>query len=634
MGKKLFLLFALFSCPFTYAQNDSLIYTPRELIEEETYLDEVLESLKEHPVNINIADKSRFLELPFLSEQNVDSILALRAQLGIFNRKSQLKKVLGPTNYALVREYIATKDNSKTHFILTQRSTLNVEPNPDIINGTYKGNAYNLYSRIRYNPTPFFTLGIVSQKDPGEQAYTDHLNYSLSYTNKPLRILAGHYFIQFAEGLAFSTPYGNYKSSYISAAFRNSSQWAKTNLTSAEGSGLHGLFSSYAFPQYAKIAFFYSRAARDARLENGHATALKYDGLHRSPSELESKQFLSIQELGSILEVRPFPQLKVSILYNHASLSKAIKHTIENVGEQAYRRNYFNFSGKELQQTSFSYRYQLNYLQLSGEYAYTHKHGFGLTQSLYYKEKNSQVGFKFWHLSKDFITLNGRSFDNRSAFPQGRQGFYYGLAHRLNKICSFSAYYLSEKSLWRGYSSPLPTHNSEWLAELRLKHTAHALQLRARRKNRMVFVEAQRVLSTQNLYRLDYRFQLSRSTYLRNRFSYNFFNQEKESGMAYFSEIVSSLNAQYTLYTRVSFFSTRSFNSRIYEYELDLPGTFSNYAQFEDGEKFYILLKGQPFSYLSVWFKWRYLSKNKVRTNGTEKRVLNRDLRFQLQIKL
>ncbi len=60
-----------------------------------------------------------------------------------------------------------------------------------------------------------------------------------------------------------------------------------------------------------------------------------------------------------------------------------------------------------------------------------------------------------------------------------------------------------------------------------------------------------------------------------------------------------------TLNARYSSFETADYNSRIYEFENDLPGTFSNYALYGKGSKWYLMLKLSLWKTLRIWIKYR-----------------------------
>jgi hypothetical protein len=59
--------------------------------------------------------------------------------------------------------------------------------------------------------------------------------------------------------------------------------------------------------------------------------------------------------------------------------------------------------------------------------------------------------------------------------------------------------------------------------------------------------------------------------------------------MLFFQDMTAELTHDFTVSFRAVAFHTDSYNSRVYEYETDLPGAFSSPALFESGCRCYIL---------------------------------------------
>ncbi|MFA7289508.1 MAG: hypothetical protein WC055_11585, partial [Melioribacteraceae bacterium] len=66
---------------------------------------------------------------------------------------------------------------------------------------------------------------------------------------------------------------------------------------------------------------------------------------------------------------------------------------------------------------------------------------------------------------------------------------------------------------------------------------------------------------------------------------------QKEEGFHVFEEISFRPSINFQLNFRVSFFSTPSYNSRIYVYERDVSGVFSNFIAYNRGIHIYLLSK-------------------------------------------
>lgn len=64
-------------------------------------------------------------------------------------------------------------------------------------------------------------------------------------------------------------------------------------------------------------------------------------------------------------------------------------------------------------------------------------------------------------------------------------------------------------------------------------------------------------------------------------------------------------------------FKTDSYNSRLYRYEDELPGAFTNAMLFGEGVRWYVLLQYEIGRAVQLYAKYTCSIKNGVRTLGT-----------------
>jgi hypothetical protein len=85
----------------------------------------------------------------------------------------------------------------------------------------------------------------------------------------------------------------------------------------------------------------------------------------------------------------------------------------------------------------------------------------------------------------------------------------------------------------------------------------------------------------------------------------------QERGMLFFQDMTAGLGRDFTVSFRAVAFHTDSYNSRVYEYEADLPGAFSSPALFESGFRCYILVNCRWLRTSTVSLKYSQTSKEK-----------------------
>ena len=123
---------------------------------------------------------------------------------------------------------------------------------------------------------------------------------------------------------------------------------------------------------------------------------------------------------------------------------------------------------------------------------------------------------------------------------------------------------------------------------------------------------------------------------MRGRFEYNNINLKNstEEGFITFQDIHFYLSSAINLYTRIAFFKTDSFNSAVYEYENDLPGTLISSALFGEGVRWYFVLKIKPYKLVTISCKYSETFKPKENSLGSGLLEIdgNLDNRFSIQL--
>ena len=115
-----------------YGQVDSLCEAFSEFAHEDEDINEVLEQLTLHPIDINTADKDDFEALPFLNSKHIELIINKRP----YKNKKQLKVLLGNQMYHLLQPYFVVK-KVKRHLRVEQvnRAQYILEKNEGLKNG-------------------------------------------------------------------------------------------------------------------------------------------------------------------------------------------------------------------------------------------------------------------------------------------------------------------------------------------------------------------------------------------------------------------------------------------------------------------------------------------------------------------
>ncbi len=625
-------LFFLLCVDFLFAQIDSSRYNPAEFDEESTTVVETLNALRENPIHLNQAGPSELLRVPYLDRDAVDSLLRYRRRHGPLKSYRRLRQLWGRETYRLARPYITLKPAPWPALVFYQKNYYKSDPGEQF-RDTYEGSVLYSYSRLRYRHSRALSLGLLLQKDPGERLINDLFHLALWYRREQWSLLAGNYYLRFAQGLAFAPSFAPRKGFSPRAALaRDADIRLRENLTSAESQGFFGLAAQTSL-YGAPLFLFYSDDFRDASLKDGRTYALRTDGYHRNASEMESRRNLRQRFWGAGLSLRVHERLSLSLMAAGYRFSPALDNSAALLGDPLKRRQYFAFSGNRLQLFSLAYTARLlPTLNLSGEAAYSGNRGLAGAQTLFFRQKEWSSGLHLWYASNNYQAPDGKLFDSNRLFPRGEWGYYLTLGARPRPGLEISAYKLFRQNLWRDYFNPLPVNKSELALQLYGRRDKRSLLLRYRLIRDADYNGARLEQATKNNLRLEYR-QENNGWKLHGRLEYMGLNARRERGWLFFQDLRRDIGSGLSLTSRLTFFNTGSYNSRIYEYEPDLPGAFANYALFGRGYKWNLRISLSPLKGFRLWIKGRYVRKSDDGDKNYYAYSYDRELRLGLRWK-
>ena len=625
-----------FSC---LAQESSAIEPWLELIQKDAALAELLQDLQENPIAVNTANKADWQRIPLLSESMIDKILTVRRKKGEFKSVRQIKALVGANWFRRIRPFIILNPRPHQHFFWLQRNYRTLE-NPQ---GIYSGS--NLYSfsktKVRYNKK--IDAGIVTQKDVGEAQWTDYMNGYIQFNTKKIRLIAGSFYIQLGQGLVFSSAFGRMKSTLVTLPFTSTKDRAAAYLGSAENFAQTGLFSQIQCNPKTKVRFALSRTLRDGQYNpfTKKTIGFDYTGYHRNPKEQNQKDLIAEQLLALNISHKFSGKMKLGLLFARFIFTPSIEFTSQNIPFSELRRRYFHFKGRFLNLGSIYYHFENDHFSMAGEWAVSDFSHHAFNQTLFVWETNVKFGIIFWQLNRDYQTPLGRVFDDQSPFPGAQQGVYGAFVYDFGRG-TMRFYKLIKKNLWRTYFDPLPILHDEWLSQSTFRFSKVKLIVRVRHRVDDDFLSvnghsSERINRSHTSLRMEADYGPAKKVLFRTRLEWCRISPFKEKGILMFQDIKFWWAKNLQTYARLSFFRTRSYTSRIYEYENDVPGSFANIALYGQGFKWYLQINWRISRYMRVWFKYRYLYFNERDFNcidyGKIKRPFQRLIRMQFEVR-
>lgn len=339
--------------------------------------------LHENPINLNDCQREDLLQIPFLSEAQIDSILSYVKRRGPILSVEELQFVNSMDAFSrnVARQFVycgdMAPDPTATLWHRLRYGKNEVAANAEwpfyrrkgFQNGRYAGDRFYTALRYRYSLGQRLTAGVTAEKDDGEpmmkhgngpfDSYSFYINYTGEGTLRAVTL--GDYRVHLGQGLTAGSSYYNSAQSLVSSR-RSRRQGFFAHTSADEVNYLRGAGVQLAFGRWETLIFASARPY-DAILKDGRATSLLTTGYHRLPLERERKNNLNSLAAGVSVDGR--------WRWWHAGLSAVVTHydhAFER-GTQAYQRH--NMQGRNFAAFGAHYLYDHRRLTFDGEVALT-----------------------------------------------------------------------------------------------------------------------------------------------------------------------------------------------------------------------------------------------------------------------
>ena len=482
MNIKLILTAALLeTAPFMYAQQSQKWEEYlQQLNDEEDFQSvswdeytDLLTNLSEHPININTATREDLEQLPFLTGQQIEDILAYIYQYGPMKSLGELGLIesLGYYQHKLLEFFVYPGDIKQKNFP-SLKNILKYGKSEIIatakipfynrkgdING-YLGYKYKHWIEYKFNYGQYVKFGIVGSQDAGEP-FMSHGNYPYDYYSyyfqirkygKLKNLTLGRYRLKIGMGLVINTNYSLGKTITLSTLGRNSNN-ISTHSSRSEANYLQGAAATITVAKGLDWSNFISYRSIDATLDKNGKSIVNFinTGYHRTETEIEKKHNASEFLLGSNLNY-----FNNGFHIGTTALYTSFDKPLEPKTEQIYRRWYPK--GKSFYNMGIDYGYTSHKLVFSGETATGDSHAIATINNLSYMFSGtfSLIALQRFYSYK-YYSLYSQSF-NAGGSIQDESGLYLGINwHPLNFL-NIMAYTDYAYYAWPKYQTSEASH--------------------------------------------------------------------------------------------------------------------------------------------------------------------------------
>lgn len=600
-----------------------------------------MEFFRKHPVDINQAGADQLRQLRILNDMQISRFLAYRVWLGKLLSVYELQAVPGwdlatirqllpyitLSPVQTIREDLLSRLRKGEHSVLL-RAGLQLERSRgyEQVAGSsaYLGHPLGLMFRYRYSYKHLLQYGILGEKDAGEPFFKGAQRagfdfYSLHFFVRNAGAVKawalGDFTVCMGQGLVHWQGFSGGRGGDV-LQIRRQQEVLRPYHSAGEyhfhrGTGItlqQGRIQLTVFGSYRKLS---AHIGGDSSRPGAYVTSLVSGGYHRTASELNNRNRLRLYSAGAVMRYA-FPQghLALNGLYQHTSLP------IEK-REEPYNR--YALRGRQWTHLSLDYAFTFRNLHVFGELAGGAKwqpafmQGFLL--SLHHRV---DISVLYRHISPAYQAMSGQAFTTQT-LPANERGIYAGICLRPGNRWKLEAYADLYYFPWLSFHTDAPARGMDY--QLRLSYrpgkqteitTRYRYDARERNQlpaNGMSYVP---VFLPRSAWRIQVNQVISPVCQLRSRAEalwYNRFSAASETGFLLYTDLlVKPRGLPFSGVTRLQYFETEGYNSRIYTYENEVLYSYSLPGYSGRGLRYYVLLH---LSFSRKWEAWLHWSQSR-----------------------
>ncbi len=608
---------------------------------------ELLTELYQNPLDINRVSGEELAGTYLLSPPQIQAFLDHRSQSGKFLSLYELQSLphwdsatldtilpfltletekSSPKSFL---ERLRSEENS--YLLFRHRRTLELRrgyQNDSTVNPSsrYLGDQNDLFLRFRIQHAKDFSIGFLLEKDAGEALIWDpktsrygfnfasfhHTRYNLG---KWKTISLGDFQASFGQGLVFGAGFSLGKGAETVPTVRRSTLGILPYTASLESGFFRGIGITRQLGSWQSTLLF-SSIGKDGRLatqldaignSSQELTSLSQTGLHRSKSELSTKNQLRETNLGTNIQYQARSgKWSAGINALHTQLSIPWIRTPN-------RYNQFEFSGRSNTVGSAYFNMSWKNFSFFGESARSNSQGQGTVVG-FVSSLSKTVDFSLlWrHYDRHFNSFYATAFAEGTR-PINEQGTYLGIQIKPSSKVKLNAYVDFFRFPWLKFRVYAPSQGQEWLVRLSYqpeKNLHASVQMKQERKMRNAATEEAisptytLVPILKNQVQANLELGVSPEFAFQSRILWNqvILDQANTQGWMLLQDI-SFKREKWKLTARMALFDTETFDNRLYTYEHNALGAFAIPAFSGKGSRQYLLVQYRMHPKLTAYFR-------------------------------
>ncbi|TAL67519.1 MAG: hypothetical protein EPN82_13780 [Bacteroidetes bacterium] len=501
---------------------------------------------------------------------------------------------------------------------------------------SFKGTSLNLYqkSTLYYKN---ISAGFLFDKDPGEQFVTNFSTGFISGNVSNTRFIMGDFYVENGMGSILWKSYGMRKGAEVISPVMQIGSGIKPYRSSVDYNFFRGmaLQSNWEFSKDANLSsiFWISFSPRAANIDSSgcYVTSVYTTGYYRTNNEIQKKNKLIEKSLGGNLELQ-LAKLKFGFTSYFMDYSKEITSTAKNT-----------FSGKSgFLSSAYGFLFFDN-SSFAAEVCSDSKGNLGGKSSVQIKLGDLEFACHYRYFMSNFRSPYGYNLGESDA-PANEKGLYTGLLWKITRKFNISLYADLYKNISATENLPIPKKGIDVFSEIVYDFASRTrIRMRLRNENSIDNYKIDSVSYssyTKNISRvrldLIQGFGKKIRAYIRGEIVYSSFRNIKpdEKGFLTFADLSWEPHPTLQLGGRITYFSTDSYDSAIWQFESIVPGYYLTFPMYGKGIKLFIYAGYTPFDAVTLGLRYSILTKSGVESLGSDYNEIqgNKDSRLYLEL--
>lgn len=644
-----------------FSQTDSSYLRTEEILEDilqepvgdidESDLYDQLEQLLLNPVNLNTATIDQLIQIPLIDISTAELIINHRKKYGHFFSVNELNLVEN-LDKELIKNispflYIETKSEgteqkqekiksitSRSNILFRSRVINSLQTNDGFISERFEGTKPKIYNRLLIKYDKQFQAGYLADKDAGESSVNEFSTYHIAINDVSFvrQAVIMDYILEFGQGLTFWTPYAYSKGADAIVPVRRTDRILRPYTSSTENNFFRGAAAAFNLGDFI-LSGFYSNNYFDASIDSvtGKITSTPNNGLHRTRNEISKRKAASEKIFGGRLDYNFGNFLQLGVIYSRSYFSNEFQPS-----------GFYDISGDNFSFSAASYNILFGRFNFRGEFSYNGISVASINLFQFLINNNFTLITSIRSYPRNFNSLHGYAFGERNGATNNEFGIYVGFKWRTG-VGLINFYYDQFKFPYATYFNPSPTQGEEYLIDF-LSKPFRKFEIRARYKyenkdlTQLIDNSKSIVKRLRQVIRGELIYSITNQIRLRGRFEYNTFRIAEtgynENGYLIFQDFRYSPTNNFNLYGRIIFFKTDSFSSAIYEYENNLTGVLTNVPLFNEGIRWYLMIRYRAFNLLTFSAKYSETYKPAEKSLGSSENQIQGNLDNILSVQL